>query len=423
MAKLSVAQKTIKDIFENEKTDFLVPDYQRKYDWGESECERLWDDLLAFTFPDNDPDSFDSNNDEFFLGSIVTFNNENKQEIIDGQQRLVTFLLIFRAFYEKFINIQDDSSNKIRDLIERCIFKTDENFNHDKNKLKIESRVATESDNEEFLLILKNGVTQKSQKSNYAKNYTFFKDKIDDFLQQYPSYFSYFPYRILNNCILLHIETELQDTALRIFSTLNDRGKSLSDTDIFKSQLYKFFSDKGFKDRFNYQWKDLERVCEEIFPSVKGNPMNELFTRYMYFIRAKNANHGKMSFTNAALRKMYEKDGYSILRNEETFKHLIILAKFWEKVFCEDDDFFSEDVLRRLFVLNYSPNNMWNNLVSVYYLQNKDKDGKLNQTLFESFLDKITAFILTYTITNPGTNTLRIPVYAEMVNIIKGIYL
>lgn len=61
----------------------------------------------------------------------------------------------------------------------------------------------------------------------------FFVEKIDAFLSNYPSYFAYFPARVLNNCVLLPIEAESQNTALRIFSTLNDRGKPLSDADIF----------------------------------------------------------------------------------------------------------------------------------------------------------------------------------------------
>ena len=52
----------------------------------------------------------------------------------------------------------------------------------------------------------------------------------------YPSYFAYFPARVLNNCVLLPIEAESQNTALRIFSTLNDRGKPLSDADVYKRQ-------------------------------------------------------------------------------------------------------------------------------------------------------------------------------------------
>ena len=81
----------------------------------------------------------------------------------------------------------------------------------------------------------------------------------------------------MNNCILLPIEAESQDTALRIFSTLNDRGKPLSDADIFKAQFYKHFSKLGKKEEFIAQWKKLEELCERIFHPISGTPMDELF--------------------------------------------------------------------------------------------------------------------------------------------------
>ena len=103
MSKLNIDQKTIKDLFSNKKSDFLIPDYQRPYAWGEDECQTLWDDIFSFAFPDGNKDNFDSDNDEYFLGPIVTFKNEknSKQEIIDGQQRLTTLMILLRAFYAR----------------------------------------------------------------------------------------------------------------------------------------------------------------------------------------------------------------------------------------------------------------------------------------------------------------------------------
>lgn len=61
-----------------------------------------------FAFPENDYTKFDSDNDEYFLGPIVTFKNDaGKLEIIDGQQRLTTLMLLLRAFYSKFGNMKD----------------------------------------------------------------------------------------------------------------------------------------------------------------------------------------------------------------------------------------------------------------------------------------------------------------------------
>ena len=63
---------------------------------------------------------------------------------------------------------------------------------------------------------------------------------------------------------------------------------------------------------------------------------------------------------------------------------------------------------------------MWTYFVSVYFLQNRDTNNGLNDDEFYAFLKKITAFIWTYAVRNPGVNALRTPVYAEMVNIVNG---
>lgn len=417
MSKLNVDQKTIKDLFQDKRADFLIPDYQRPYAWGETECQTLWDDIFSFAIPDEGRTEFDSNS-EYFLGPIVTFKNSvSKMEVIDGQQRLTTLMLLLRAFYEKFGHMQDKASVATKQNIEKCIWKTDEFGEPDMSALKIDSEVATDKDKDEFLEILKTGVVKPGQKSRYAANYRFFQNCIDDFLAKYPTYFAYLPTRIMNNCILLPIEAESQDTALRIFSTLNDRGMPLSDSDIFKAQFYKYYSDIGKKDLFIKQWKDLEELTESIFHPLNGTPMDELFTRYMYYIRAKQ---GIKSSTTEALRKFYEKDNYTLLKREDTFNDLITLAHFWEDVINQDKDRFSQRILRRLFVLNYAPNGMWTYVVSVFFMQNRDSEGLLDEDQFYRFLSKITGFIWTYAVTNPGVNALRTPVYAEMVSIVNS---
>lgn len=417
MSKLNVDQKTIKDLFQDKKADFLIPDYQRPYAWGENECQTLWDDIFAFAIPDEGKTEFDSNS-EYFLGPIVTFTNEkNKQEVIDGQQRLTTLMLLLRAFYAKFGHMQDKQSVSTKQNIEKCLWKTDEFEEPNMDQLKIDSEVATDNDKEEFLNILKTGEVTKGNRSRYAQNYQFFQKQIDEFLSKYPSYFANLPNRIMKNCILLPIEAESQDTALRIFSTLNDRGKPLSDADIFKAQFYKYYSNKGQKKEFIEKWKELEEITERVFHPQNGTSMDELFTRYMYFARAKK---GITSSTTEALRKFYEKDAYSLLKNDATFSDLITLAHFWEDISNQDKDRFSDNILRKLFVLNFAPNGMWTYFLSVYFMQNKDGNGMLDDTKLDEFLSKTIGFIWTYAVTNPGVNALRSPIYKEMVNIVNN---
>lgn len=416
MAKLNIEQKNIKDLFEDKKSDFLIPDYQRPYAWEEDECKTLWDDIFEFAFPNNNADDFNSE-EEYYLGPIVTFRNDDgKKEIIDGQQRLTTLMLLLRAFYVKFGKMQDSNSKKMRENIEKCIWKTDEFGNPNKNALKINSEVATDNDKDEFLKILNNG-DATNMKSRYAENFRFFQKQIDEFLNGYPSYFSYLPARILNNCILLPIEADDQNTALRIFSTLNDRGLPLSDADIFKAQFYKYYSGKGLKNEFIDKWKKLEEVCGKIFKPQSGTSLDELFSRYMYYERAKLGN---TSSTTESLRKFYEKNKYELLRKDETLENLIDLADFWNDVADQNNERFSEEVLKRLFVLYYAPNSMWTYFVSVYYLHNRNEVGELDNDVFLEFLQKTIAFVWAHAVYMPGVNALRTPIYTAMVNIVNN---
>jgi len=364
MSKLNIDQQTVYQLFSDKKSDFLIPDYQRPYAWGEQECQTLWDDIFGFAFPNDDCDAF-KKDDEYFLGPIVTYKSGGKQEIIDGQQRLTTLMLLLRAFYTRFLNMMDKNSISIRNSIAKCIWKTDEFDNLIEDQLKIDSQVSTDEDKGEFMAILRTGTVQKEYRSRYAKVFSFFQDKIDEFIGRYPAYCAYLPARIMYNCILLPIEAETQDTALRIFSTLNDRGLPLSDSDIFKAQFYKYFSAMGKKDIFITKWKALEALCESIFHPISGTPMDEIFTRYMYYERAKQ---GIKSSTTEALRKFYERNSYALLKNDQTFENLIDLADFWNDVQNQSIDRFSDRILRRLFVLNYAPNSMWTYFVSVYYM-------------------------------------------------------
>ncbi len=419
MSKLNVDQKSIHALLSDRKADYIIPDYQRPYAWDEDSCQTLWDDIFSFAIPDNDATKFDTN-DEYFLGSIVTFENDKKQkEVIDGQQRLTTFMLLLRAFYDRFTKMQDQGSKDFSERIASCIWKTDEMGKPDKDHLKIDSVVATDKDKEEFLSILRTGIVTNDQTSRYANNFRFFLKKVDEFINSFPTFAKNLPARILNNCILMPIEAESQDTALRIFSTLNDRGLPLSDSDIFKAQFYQYYKQKSEDDRdeFIKDWKKLEETCEKIFHPITGTPMDDLFTRYMYFIRAKRDNN--KSSTTESLRRFYERDKYSVLKQDDTFENLKDLAQFWEDITDQNRERFSEEVLKKLFILNYAPNSMWNYFISVYYLANRTEDGKLDDEDFKMFLDRTIAFIWGYAIMHPGVNALRTPIFAEMLNIVN----
>lgn len=417
MAKqLNAEQKTISEIFA--KANFLIPDYQRPYSWGEEHCETLWADICDFAFPfDHD---FNSGNEKYFLGTILTFQNSSYQnEVIDGQQRLITFLLMLRAFYQAFENIQCDNKENILAGIGQCIWNTDVFRNVDKTSVKLKSEVASDEDNAEFKQILMTGNATKGNKSNYAENYCLFQKRISKFKEDKPGDFSYLPMRILDNCILLPIEVDSQNTALRIFTTLNDRGMPLTNSDIFRAQFYKFFSRDGkqSKEDFTRRWKELRNLCNKNFHPRKGTPTDDLFMRYSYYARTKKAieKNVRISDTFDKVRDFYSDDDYAILQSEKTFEDLELLANFWNEVNKRNEKF-SLQVLKKLYVLSYAPQGIWSYVVSLYFMSNRE----LNEEKFCAFLDKVTAMILMNAVLDLGKQNIRRPFVLEFKNIYNG---
>ena len=81
--------------------EFIIPEYQRPYSWGNEQCDRLWEDLSGFL--ERATDGVGDDNDQYFLGSIVVYPNPDDMRIlyvVDGQQRLTTLIMLVRAFFE-----------------------------------------------------------------------------------------------------------------------------------------------------------------------------------------------------------------------------------------------------------------------------------------------------------------------------------
>src|SRR3712207_7406971 len=81
--------------FADKKTDFLIPDYQRPYAWGETECQTLWDDIFTFAIPEDDATKF--RQDEEY------FRSEEHTSELQSRQYLVCRLLLEKKNYNHAI--------------------------------------------------------------------------------------------------------------------------------------------------------------------------------------------------------------------------------------------------------------------------------------------------------------------------------
>ena len=404
MTKLHIDKKSIGSLFSELKgKKFIIPDYQRPYKWDKEKCETLWNDIEEFSR------STEAQNEEsYFLGTVVSYNNEDgNPEIIDGQQRMTSFMLLLRAFYTKLETMDDNNQNVkgLRARLEPCIWEIHRisGLVEDKANTKIKSEVATEGEKNIFQNIIETGRIDSKNNDNYTNNYRYFLDICSEYAKNNPLAWENLCVTILEQCIILPINCDSQDTALTIFSTLNDRGLPLSDSDIFKAKIYKATSEEKRKE-FVEKWKELSEICLE-----SGFEIDDMFRYYSHIIRGKNSDTSK----EIALRKFYLNNDY-IKTEKDLINELIQLAKFWA---CVEYPKFSESYglelgleNRKLIQCLWSyPNEYWRYVLSVFYFNNKDSSC-FNDDL-NKLLKKLVSYLFVKFIDNPTVNAIKTDVF------------
>jgi len=217
---MEARQISIEDFLSSNKTRFIIPVYQRNYDWKEKNCSQLFEDIKNI--------GLQSERKSHFMGSIVYVANSDTDSIdlkeyviIDGQQRLTTLTLFLKAFYDV---IEDE--NLKDEILESFLInkRLDE-----KNKLKLKP---IKKDDEVFKKLLKNDFDNIDINSNIYKNYIFFKNKIQSF-QNYKSLYLGF-----KKLFIVHIALNRRDDNPQlIFESINSTGVSLSQSDLIRNFL------------------------------------------------------------------------------------------------------------------------------------------------------------------------------------------
>lgn len=343
------------------------------------------------------------NESSYFLGCIVSFSNENKeQEIIDGQQRITTLFLLLRAIHRKLQKMSDskEKDNFIRQ-IEPAIWKIDELTSvADYGSVLIESKVLEVEYNQILENILKTGEVEDKSKDRYSLNYKLLIKLLDEYANKEPLNFYRFTNNVLNKTIVLPIKADTQETALTIFSTLNDRGLPLSDADIFKAKIYNKLNEEN-KAKFVEEWKNITLRSETAAESIQ-----KLFYYYMFYLRAMD-NDKKT--TTPGLRKYFAEDSFSRLFEDNLVQNLRDILEFWEVVNCreakESKWTTNFSILSILDILSSYPNEFWKYPVIIYYLKNKNSEKF--EELFLIFLRKLFVNLFKVYIVSPTINSVK----------------
>ena len=400
---LAVDEKTVRDFLRESKSNpFFIPDYQRAYSWDRDDAELLFDDLKEFT--DHVIAHKDKSN--YFLGTIVSYiNADDAREIIDGQQRIVSLLMLLRAIYTK-LSLQSPQTQKTQNLmmeIGSTIWDETDEILHtvDHSTSFIRSECIDDTDKETLQSILKTGECDAKNTDLYSKNYRLFQNKYDALYAKDVDRAEKFVRYLLDRTIIFPIEANTQDMALTIFATLNNRGKPLSDSDILRAKIYSFL-DTDARKTFNEDWKYFSNRTKEV-----GESKKDVFTHYMYYLRAREKD---CDATTIGVRKYFTQNDSARLNDKDILKVLNRIADLWSVVNNQevlDGEPWSKDtdILKIVDMLKNFQNESWKGAVVVYYLEHGNKpDFKMK---FLKFLRKLFSQYVPLYILNPDRTFLR----------------
>lgn len=401
---IEVNKQSVEALLGSGKTKpFVIPEYQRPYAWTSEQVETLFEDLWEFTTTSGGTERDGS----YFLGSIVSYENENgEQEIIDGQQRITSLFLLLRAIYTKLISTPESERTpeavNFIGKIEPSIWRTNKLTGKvDYKNILLTSRVVNNEGNEILRNILETGKADENAKDNYSKNYCYFQELFDKHSAENPLMVYQFIYALLNQAILLPITADTQDTALTIFSTLNDRGLPLSDADIFKAKIYNQLS-VDQKSAFIDKWKELDEQATETNESIQ-----QLFYYNMFYLRALEQD---TNTTTPGLRKYYAANKFSRLYEPELIENLFVILNLWKVVNkgeeIENEDWSKNTKIRQsLDTLSSYPNEFWKYPVVVYYISYRSEESFEDK--FGLFLNKLLMELMTKYILAPTINAVK----------------
>ena len=271
------------------KEMYVVPDYQREYVWTNENVEQLLEDLN---------DAYESDcKKTYFLGTVVTYNDEVNScfELIDGQQRITTFFVLLCAVKNRYLKAKEKTS-----ILDGLIYSSFYDENGDEIS-QYHLRLQYE-DAGKCLELLEQNKPRPDDLSNSGNRLFDAYNVIDLYLEnKFPNIadLKKFVVFILNKTSFVRIETGDITDALKIFETINQRGKGLDPMDLLKNMIFRNVDRSKF-EKLNIRWKEITDILEKI---------DEKPLRFLrYFIMA-----------NYDVSK--EKDG--IIREDRIYKWLI----------------------------------------------------------------------------------------------------
>ena len=362
---LTAEQKSIYKIFSGD-TKYLIPPYQRAYSWNEEQCSEFFEDIKESFLSDE--------SDGYFIGNIVIAKSsefENTLEVIDGQQRLITLTLFIQVLLEL-----DQKNRALND----AIWITDRR-DIDKREQRVQTRVFEDKDSKflkEVLAVSLKEVCSIKGNNNFNRNICFFYKELKKTIKENENFkIEDFANYLLDKVSLLPIEStdssqdKAREKALKIFETINNRGKPLSDSDIFKANLYSMALNNSEHDIFIQRWEKLDYECESI--TLKGFDILRIFKIYSYMIRGKE----RIEKSEIGLRSFFTKKEYSPFTNKKPYNEImddlfeiVKSIQFYEKIIVNTSK--NNELSKYFQLIDIYTNNYPKDLLIVFLVKNQN---------------------------------------------------
>lgn len=204
------------------KKRFVIPVYQRNYDWRAENCKQLYDDLIRI---------IEENRKSHFFGSIVSVDNPvgkyTELLIIDGQQRLTTVSLLLLAMYNA---IRCGILVSETDTLSQEIYETYlvDKFQPQEKRIKLKP---VKNDRRAFGRLFED-VSEHIAESNLTINYQYFYERIQKQEITIDEL-----YDAVCRLEIIDIRLNHEDNPQLIFESLNSTGLDLSEGDKIRNYI------------------------------------------------------------------------------------------------------------------------------------------------------------------------------------------
>ena len=277
---MKATETVFKNFLTQNKTQFVIPVYQRNYDWTTAECKQLLEDIIEVG-------NKTSNDDTHFIGSIVfihdgvyTSSDVKQLVIIDGQQRLTTMTLLYLALYR--FALANDMEEKAAEINETILI--NRFVKEDSSKLKLKQ---TDVNAKAFRFLMNdNNASDYNEYSRIIDNYNFFYNTLnkDNFSIVTEG---------LNRLLFVEISLERgKDDPQRIFESLNSTGLELSQADLIRNYILMGLEPREQVRVFENYWEIIENNAK--IETSQESKVSELIRDYLTLINKKIPNKSKV---------------------------------------------------------------------------------------------------------------------------------